>query len=191
MPLTNCRNISAKADRDSGVKGLSHSQRSISAMASLEDALLQQQDRLYADMHGCVEDVAAKMLDSHQEQATSISIINEVSTRPIEAGIGSLLAVAIYELLDNAIVHATKAKAFGNYIKVALNISEPQGSSSRLFELSVSDNGEGGSEEIFSQGSGGAAVIVLIAEHLNASLTVSGENGMIVTMVFSQPSFQL
>ncbi|MEH6518499.1 MAG: two-component regulator propeller domain-containing protein [Halioglobus sp.] len=185
------RDISARADRISGVQGQSHSQRSISALASLEDALLHQQDRLYADMHRCVEDVAAKLLNLHPEEATSISIINEVSTRPVEAGIGSLMAVAIYELLDNAIVHASKARAFGNYIKVALSINEPQGSSSRIFELSVSDNGEGGSEEIFSQGSGGAAVIVLIAEHLNARLTVSGENGMIVTVVFSQPSSEL
>ncbi|MFT6286792.1 MAG: ligand-binding sensor domain-containing protein/two-component sensor histidine kinase [Alcanivorax sp.] len=185
------RDISSRADHGSGSGTQSHSQRSISALASLEDALLHQQDRLYADMQRCVEDIAAKLLEQHQEEATSISVINEVSVRPVEAGTGSLMAVAIYELLDNAIVHTSKARAFGKYIKIALSISEPQGSSSRLFELSVSDNGEGGSEEIFSQTSGGAAVITLIAEHLNASLTVSSENGMVVTMVFSQPSSEL
>ena len=185
------RDISAMADRGNAAEGLSHSQRSISALASLEDALLHQQDRLYADMHRCAEDVAAKLLDLHQQEVTSISFINEVSTKPVEAGIGSLLAVAIYELVDNAVLHAFKTRALGNYIKVALNISAPQGSSSNQFELSVSDNGEGVSEEIFPQESGGAAVINLIAEHLNASLKVSSENGMVVTLSFSQPSSDL
>ena len=101
-----------------------HSRRSIAALKSLENSLLYQHDHLYADLHRCNDDIKTSVLAEGKSNSESISIINDVTNKPVDAEIGALLAIAISELAHNCFVHAFSGRTLGNFIKITLQVTE-------------------------------------------------------------------
>ncbi len=185
------RNTADIADSSSSSSRVSHTQKNIAALTSLENALLQHQDRLFADMHACVDDMASKLLETYQERRDAVTIINEVSKRPVEADLGAQLAVVIYELISHAIEGSMEGTGFGNYIKVVLDIKTEPGSSSREFNLSVSSSGEELSDLSFTSPAGVARVVAMIGEAIDATITTLKDSGSGIRLQFTREMAEL
>ena len=168
----------------------SHSRRSVSALKCLENSLLYQQDRLYADLHRCTEDITALLLSEHGSTSDSVSIINDVTTKPIEAEVGALLAVVIYELVQNSILHAFTGRPLGNFIKISVQAMDRPVESSIHYRLAVNDNGIGLPEDFLQARHGGAAVVELIANRLGGNLVCPQNDGSEVILTFTRSALE-
>ncbi len=178
--------VSDLSDRASGdPHNKSHTRRSIQALICLENSLLYQQDRLYADLHRCTEDITSHLLTEHETDINSVSIINDVTPKPIDAKVGVLLATAIYELVENSLAHAFRDRPMGNFLKISLEAVDRPAASVVDYKLTVNDNGAGLPEEFTQVKGGGMAVLKLISEKLNGSVQHADNSGSEVSLQFS------
>jgi ligand-binding sensor domain-containing protein/two-component sensor histidine kinase len=182
--------VTSLAEPVVGHNSPSHSQRSVSALKCLENSLLYQQDRLYADLHRCTEDITALLLSEHGSTSDSVSIINDVTTKPIEAEVGALLAVIIYELVQNSILHAFTGRPLGNFIKISVQAMDRPAESSVHYRLAVNDNGIGLPADFLQARQGGAAVVELIANRLGGNLVCPQVDGSEVILTFTRSAFE-
>ena len=168
----------------------SHSRRSVSALKCLENSLLYQQDRLYADLQRCTEDITALLLAEHENTSDSVSIINDVTTKPIEAEVGALLAVIIYELVQNSLLYAFIGRRLGNFIKISVQAMDRPAESSVYYRLAVNDNGIGLPKDFLQATHGGAAVVELIAKRLGGNLVCPDSEGSEIILTFNRSAFE-
>ena len=182
--------VSSLSERVASNNSPSHSRRSVSALKCLENSLLYQQDRLYADLHRCTEDITALLLAEHENTSDSVSIINDVTTKPIEAEVGALLAVVIYELVQNSILHAFIGRPLGNFIKISVQAVDRPAESSVHYRLAVNDNGVGLPEDFLQARHGGAAVVELIANRLGGNLVCPDSDGSEIILTFNRSAFE-
>ena len=182
--------VTSLSERVANNSSPSHSRRSVAALKCLENSLLYQQDRLYADLHRCTEDITALLLSEHENIANSVSIINDVTNKPIEAEVGALLAVVIYELVQNSLLHAFTGRPLGNFIKISVQAMDRPVESSVHYRLAVNDNGIGLPEDFLQARQGGAAVVELIANRLGGNLTCPESDGSEVILTFSRSAFE-
>jgi ligand-binding sensor domain-containing protein/two-component sensor histidine kinase len=182
--------VTSLSERVANNSSPSHSRRSVAALKCLENSLLYQQDRLYADLHRCTEDITALLLSEHENIANSVSIINDVTNKPIEAEVGALLAVVIYELVQNSLLHAFTGRPLGNFIKVSVQAVDRPAESSVHYRLAVNDNGIGMPDDFLKDKNGDATLIELIANRLGGNLTCPESDGSEVILTFSRSAFE-
>ncbi|MEP1472011.1 MAG: two-component regulator propeller domain-containing protein [Halieaceae bacterium] len=167
-----------------------HSQRSIAALKSLENSLLYQHDHLYADLHRCTDDITNSLLAESDPNGGSISIINDVTNKPIDAEVGALLSIAISELAHNSMVHAFTGRALGNFIKITLQVTEQPDQGSAHYKLSINDNGIGLPDNFLNAATEGVRILTLIRDSLNGELSRPGGTGSEVILTFTKTSFE-
>ena len=78
----------------------------VDALALLEDCLYYQNELLLADLNKFTDIIVSRLLKDSPTLEETVTTINEVSSRALPFEQASPLAIAMYELLENAIQHA-------------------------------------------------------------------------------------
>jgi len=111
--------------------------------------------------------------------------INEVSPHPIPIEQASPLAIALYELIENAVQHAFDDTTRANYLHIILT-PEQSGQTKENYRLIVQDNGPGIPAHIdpLSAQTPGFVIVASMANRLGGELIYATENGTQVSLIF-------
>ncbi len=135
---------------------------------------------LYVNMHDFSERVIDDLLERHGLDEEAVIVTNDVTGELFPAETGSLLALILYELLENCFQHAFHAQKTVNFIMLRLNKSGYDATDQPVFALEVADNGPGvHADEIPALMQGpGMRFVKSLAERIDASVHVDGNNGL-------------
>jgi two-component sensor histidine kinase len=144
----------------------------ISALFGLEDCLSYQAGGPVVNLFKHTDGMLTHLLERSPVSTESIVTINEVTTLPVPAEIGSPISVVIFELLENCIQHAFSPESPANYIHVKFIPGSTLEPTARCYELTVHDSGIGMPIDIefLAREGRGLAVVQFIALQLCAKL---------------------
>jgi two-component sensor histidine kinase len=156
----------------------------VRALALLEDCLYHQSDLLLADLHKYTNLIVSEFLKLSPMDPESVTTINEVTSRPLPIALASPIAIALYELIGNAIQHAFDDAPGTHYLHVVLAPAQPGAD----YRLSVQDNGRGIPTDINleSPGTAGLTIVASMARKLSGTLTVTVRGGTLASIDFPQ-----
>ena len=159
----------------------------VDALALLEDCLYYQNELLLADLNKFTDIIVSRLLKDSPTLEETVTTINEVSSRALPFEQASPLAIAMYELLENAIQHAFEG-AGPHYIHVIL-AREPTGQADSDYRLTVQDNGLGipGNIDPLSAQTPGLAIVAAMVQKLSGEISCTLDKGTLVTIIFSCP----
>jgi two-component sensor histidine kinase len=156
----------------------------VAALALLEDCLYYQNELLLADLNKFTDTIISRLLQDSPVPEETVTTINEVSSRPLSFEQASPLAIAMYELLENAIQHAFEG-AGPHYLHVILahQTSAQPGSD---YRLTIEDNGLGipGNIDPLSSQTPGLAIVASMVQRLSGEINYTIDKGTLVTITF-------
>jgi two-component sensor histidine kinase len=172
-------NLSDETARESTLANINR----VEALALLEQCLYYQNEVLLADLNKYTNMITSRLLKDAPGGQESIATINEVSSQPLPIEQASPLAIAIFELVENAIQHAFDSAAGANYIQVTL---APLSSNASDYRLTVQDNGAGIPSNIdpLCAHTSGLAIVAAMSHRLGGELSVSAVSGTLVSITF-------
>jgi ligand-binding sensor domain-containing protein/two-component sensor histidine kinase len=158
----------------------------VKALVALEECVYHHGDHLLADLNKYTDIVISRLLSDSDREPETITTINEISSQPFPLPQASLLSVALYELLENAIQHAFPLDRSGNYLQIALTEEPGKPPQATRYRLTVEDNGIclPADFDPFSSSSPGLAIVRLMAEQLGGTLSFEARGGTRVTLSF-------
>ncbi|MCP5130149.1 MAG: hypothetical protein H6985_11265 [Pseudomonadales bacterium] len=168
----------AQASTDSSVKR-------VLALATLEDCLYYQNEILLADLNKYTDVILHDLLKESPVGEESIITINEVMTKPFPIEQASVLAIALYELLENSVQHAFEDSPGANYLHITLAAEQSEQPKIR-YRLTVQDNGLGIPPNIDTSEAQtpGLMIVAAMTKRLSGVLTFTVKNGTIATITF-------
>jgi ligand-binding sensor domain-containing protein/two-component sensor histidine kinase len=156
----------------------------VAALALLEDCLYYQNELLLADLNKFTDTIISRLLHDSPVPEETVTTINEVPSRPLSFEQASPLAIAMYELLENAIQHAFEG-AGPHYLHVILahQTSAQPGSD---YRLTIEDNGLGIPANIdpLSPHTPGLAIVASMVQRLSGEINYTIDEGTLVTITF-------
>ena len=160
----------------------------VEALALLEQCLYYQHEVLLADLNKYTNIITSRLLKDAPGGQESISTINQVLSEPLPIEQASPLAIAIYELLENAIQHAFESASGANYIQITLAALSTERSA---YRLTIQDNGVGIPPNIdpISAHTSGLAVVAAMTDRLGGELSFTTKDGTLASITF--PGAQL
>ncbi|MEP5567065.1 MAG: triple tyrosine motif-containing protein [Halioglobus sp.] len=150
----------------------------IKAMELLENCYYFQNSMLMADIHKYVDSLIPHLLRTTSVDPATITTINLTTSELLPAQAASPAAVILYELLENAFLHAFPEGSVANFIEVGGELIHSNDSRSTLV-LSVSDDGTKGSG-FGAQGANGGTgldVVSSLARSMGGDVAISQEQG--------------
>jgi two-component sensor histidine kinase/streptogramin lyase len=159
----------------------------VEALALLEDCLYYQNELLLADLNKFTDIIVSRLLKDSPTPEETVTTINEVSSRALPFEQASPLAIAMYELLENAIQHAFEGVG-PHYIHVIL-AREPTGQADSDYRLTVEDNGLGipGNIDPLSSQTPGLAIVAAMVQKLSGEISCTLDKGTLFTINFHCP----
>ena len=157
----------------------------VGALALLEECLYYQGEDLLGDLHKYTNIILGNLLKSSPVPEERITTINQVSEQPLPIEQASPLAIAMYELFENAIQHAFDSAPEPHYLQVSL-VTEQTQKKGLWYCLKVQDNGVGIPPNIDPQSSQttGLAIVESMTEKLSGTLEFDFNNGTLVIIRF-------
>ncbi len=157
----------------------------VDALAILEECLYHKNETLLADLNKYTNILIANLLKKSPVGEENIITINEVSTQPLPIEQASPLAIALFELVENAIQHGFEETGRANYLHIVLAPDEP-GLTEQTYRLVVQDNGPGIPPNIdpLAAETSGLAIVSSMARRLSGVLGFSNRNGTSVSIIF-------
>ena len=158
----------------------------VKALMALEECVYHHGDHLLADLNKYADIVIPRLLSGSDQEPETITTINEISSQPLPLPQASLLSVALYELLENAIQHAFPLGRASNYLQIALTEESAKPAQATRYRLTVEDDGIGLPADFdpLSSSSPGLAIVRLMAEQLGGTLSFEARGGTRVTLSF-------
>ncbi len=155
----------------------------VESLALLEQCLYYQNEVLLADLNKYTNIITSRLLKYAPGGQESISTINQVAAQPLPIEQASPLAIAIYEILENAIQHAFESAVGANYIQISFG---PASANNADYQLTIQDNGVGIPPNIdpMSAQTPGLAVVAAMNERLGGELSVTTGTGTLVSITF-------
>jgi ligand-binding sensor domain-containing protein/two-component sensor histidine kinase len=161
----------------------------ISALSCLEDCLYYQAGGPVVNLRKYTEIALSNLLKQSPVNPETIVTINEVSPQLLPAELASPLALVLFELLENCILHAFEVASPVNYVHIKMGLSEDREKTLHTLNLSVHDSGMGlpsGVDDFISENSG-IAIVQAIVNELGGNLQFSDENGTTVSLSIPEP----
>lgn len=158
----------------------------VRALVALEECVYHHGDQLLADLNKYTEIIISRLLSDSDRKPESITTINEVSSQPFPLSQASLLSVALYELLENAIQHAFPLDRSSNYLQIVFTEQPSSQPEATRYRLTVEDDGIGMPADFdpFSSSTPGLAIVRLMAQHLGGTLSFESRSGTRVSLAF-------
>lgn len=159
----------------------------VTALAQLEDCLYYQNEFLLADMKKFTDIILSRLLEDSPALEEMVTTINEVSSRPFPFELASPLAIAMYELLENALQHAFDGPG-PHYVHVTL-ARRPSAQNGSDCRLTIEDNGAGIPANIdpLSAQTSGLAVVSSMVQRLSGQVSYTLTKGTLATITFHCP----
>ena len=161
----------------------------IAALSCLEDCLYYHAGGPVVDLRKYTEKLLSNLLKQSPVNPEKIVTINEISPQLLPAELASPLALVLFELLENCILHAFKVASPVNYLHIKMELSEDREKALRTLNLSVHDSGMGlpsGVDNFISENSG-IAIVQAIVNDLGGNMQFSYESGTTVSLSIPEP----
>jgi two-component sensor histidine kinase len=171
---------------DSEARAASESSiRRVSALALLEDCLYYHGEFLLADLNKYTDIIISSLLGESPVEEEGITTINDVSSQPFPIEQASALAIALYELLENALQHAYEGAKGANYLHVILK-AESSEAGQAYYRLTVQDNGLGIPSNIDPHMAltPGLMIVSSMARRISGKLSFKVRNGTLASIIF-------
>jgi len=160
----------------------------VSALAQLEGCLFYQGDQLLANLESYTNSIIDGLLLNSPELAESLTTINEMPSRLIPVELATPLSIIIYELLHNCFQHAFEEPSRAMYIQIALDRQDAENQYKQLYyKLTVKDSGVGVPDNVsptYPENTG-FAIVRSVVHGMSGKLSISGQPGTTVSIVFS------
>ena len=164
----------------------------ILALSKLEDCLYYYSNGLVVDLRKYTDSLFSHMVSEASVASETITTINAVDVGFVPVNLASPLAIVIFELVENCLLHAFDGSSPANYLQVTLTVDAGNPAKDCPYTLRVSDNGIGlsvGIPETEFMGSG-LAIVQAIGAQFGAEITLESVNGTQVSLVFYGPQPQ-
>jgi len=160
----------------------------VSALAQLEGCLFYQGDQLLANLESYTNSIIDGLLLNSPELAESLTTINEMPSRLIPVELATPLSIIIYELLHNCFQHAFEEPSRAMYIQIALDRQDAENQYKQFYyKLTVKDSGVGVPDNVsptYPENTG-FAIVRSVVHGMSGKLSISGQPGTTVSIVFS------
>jgi ligand-binding sensor domain-containing protein/two-component sensor histidine kinase len=166
---------------DTGAEGLPSIRRVLEVLSALEQGYYDKPEGLVADLNEYTDRVISKLL-SHTQ---GITTINAVTHTRIPARVASPIALVLFELLENALLHAFDGSSPANFVEIELTCDDhPDGP---CYTLTVKDDGVGLPSDIDpdSPTTPGFGLIQRLVVYTGGSFSIMSGDG--TTAVFRVP----
>jgi len=178
-------------DDDLAREAIFNNSKRVAALARLEECLFYQGDQLLANLEDYTNIIIDSLIAENPTIARSTTTIIEIPPRLIAADVATPLAVILFELLGNCFTHAFEDSSKANYIHVRMERipAEDPGQEVSL-KLSVEDSGVGipGNISPASAETSGLAIVSSIVTRMGGELSISVNNGTVITVIVSSHS---
>jgi two-component sensor histidine kinase len=157
----------------------------VDALVLLEECLYYQSELLLADLNKYTNILVSRLLKQSCLAEENIITINEVTAQPFPVEQASLLAVVLFELIENAIHYAFDETDGANYLHIVLQ-TDKSADSDTTFRLVVQDNGPGIPPNIdpLSAQTAGLSIVASMATKLGGDLRFASNSGTVVSIRF-------
>jgi len=158
----------------------------VKALVALEECVYHHGDHLLADLNKYTDIIISRQLSDSNRNPETITTINEVSPQPFPLPQASLLAIALYELLENAIQHAYPPDRTSNYLQIVFAEEPSDQREASRYRLTIEDDGIGipaGFDPLVAS-SPGFAIVRLMVERLGGTLGFESRVGTRATLSF-------
>ncbi|MEH6585279.1 MAG: triple tyrosine motif-containing protein [Halioglobus sp.] len=155
----------------------------LKAMELLEGCYYFQGGMLMANLSTYVDSLTNHLLQSTPVDPVTITTINLTTSELLPARIASPAAVILYELFENALLHAFSTDSAANFIEFRADINHLS-HSERTLILSVADDGMGWSPDSLapSSQSMGLKIVDALAQSLGGAINVTHDNGSQISL---------
>lgn len=130
------------------------------------------------------EAISSEFDIDHEKMIT----VNEVKSDPLTLQIGTTLAIMIYELAINALLHAYADESPANYLRVISRTSYCKDNDEETFSVIVRDNGKGSSENAIESPIPGSGIglVASLARSIGSELSYSYDKGTIAKITLTE-----
>lgn len=170
----------AESEEDTSPKGIL---KRLTALSRVEDCLSFYEGGPVVDLKRFADITLDDLLLKLPVNPDTLVTINEVIPRLISAEFASPLALIIFELLENCVLHAFDPNSPANYIHVTLDFADRVPGEPDSIDLVVSDSGIGlsGDPAKLVEGSNGLGIVQALVEGFGGTLTLTVDEGTIVS----------
>jgi two-component sensor histidine kinase len=173
---------SAYLDNDAAILAIRESQSRMYAMSLIHQKLYHSDEIAFIDMVKYVRDMITYLSDSLIREGNVVFDL-QLDDIELEAVQAAPVGLILNEAITNSIKYAFPDNRPG-IITIKLLYTE-----TGEILLSIADNGIGLSEEVTRVDSLGMKLITTLSEQLEASLSISNDNGLHISILFAEEAY--
>ncbi len=163
----------AQIDNDEAKLYLQNSRDRVHSMALIHEQVYQSNDMNYIDFKAYIENIVKELQAIYGEPESHLRIIAELQDASLHVNVAVPCGLLLNELVTNAIKYAFPEPDDGNRIMITLENND------HSIQLCIQDNGIGlpPDEEIKNKKSLGIKIVQVLAEQINAQITIERNKG--------------
>jgi len=181
-----------EAQNASGQQLVEGSLKRISVLSSLGSYTRYEPEGAQVDLHGFVDALVSNMLRTTPIRPETVVTINDIERAHLPSEVATPLSLVLFELLENAFLHAFAGSSPANYIHIQMKVEKNRDRIDHSVHLAVQDSGRGfphGFNKVCKANSGIATVKGLVARlhgEINFVSEPSARISIIVPHIFSK-----
>ena len=179
-----------EAQNASGQQLVEGSLKRINVLSSLGSYTRYEPEGAQVDLHGFVDALVSDMLRTTPIRPETVVTINDIEQAHLPSEVATPLGLVLFELLENAFLHAFSSSSPANYIHIQMKVEKNRHGTAHSVHLAVQDSGRGfprGLHEVCKANSGLAIVKRLIARlhgEINFASEPNAQISIIVPHIF-------
>ena len=169
----------------SGQQFAEGSLKRINVLSTLGSYTRYEPEGAQVDLHGFVDAAVSDMLRTMPIRSDTVVSINDIEQAHLPSGIATPLGLVLFELLENAFLHAFASSSPANYIHMQMKIEENRHSGDHSVHLSVQDSGRGFPQDLqkVCKANSGLAIVKRLIARLHGEINFVSEPSAQISII--------
>ena len=180
--------ISSQVNEPQNVSGQQLAEGSlkrINVLSSLGSYTRYEPEGAQVDLHGFVDAVVSDMLRTTPVRPETVVSINDIEQAHLPSEVATPLGLVLFELLENAFLHAFASSSPANYIHLQMKVEENRRREDHSVHLSVQDSGRGFPLDLHTacKANSGLAIVKGLIARLHGEINFANEPSTQISII--------